>query len=377
MHRLVQGMDQSGDGEVDFREFAGCLHAVVLERQKTQEPEAYVPLLGDIRLAQVDSTGAPRAGAMSMCSRLNLNYETARAATWELLDEADSSLAARAVSIWIMLLIAVSTIAFVVESYARFSVLREGESYPTFAIVEAFCVINFTVEFVLRLWASDARLQFMQQPLNVIDFMAIVPFYVEMAMQTSGGGQSAVLRSVRLVRLFRLFKVSRYLAWLKIFYDTIITSAAPLGLMVFILLIGNVLVASVLFYVEGPSGLKGGNRDFVSIPACMWYILQTATTVGFGRTTPTSTLGKLIGASTAVLGVILMAIPISVISTNFTEQYARLERRTRLLRQSGLMEQEQEQEQESRDSDTASSYAEELHQGALHGDGGRRPAGQS
>lgn len=140
------------------------------------------------------------------------------------------------------------------------------------------------------------------------------------------------MRSVRLVRLFRLFKVSRYLAWLKIFYDTIVTSAAPLGLMLFVLVIGMVLVASVLFYVEGPSGFDNGNRDFVSIPACMWFILQTATTVGFGRVVPTSTLGKLIGAATAVLGVMLMAIPISVISANFTEQYARLERRTRLLR---------------------------------------------
>jgi len=32
MHRLIQGMDESGDGNVDFREFAGCLHAVTIER---------------------------------------------------------------------------------------------------------------------------------------------------------------------------------------------------------------------------------------------------------------------------------------------------------------------------------------------------------
>lgn len=122
------------------------------------------------------------AAQVSWLARVNLMYETARANAWELLDEAESSMAARIISIWIMLLIAMSTVAFVVESYAKFSVLRPGESYPAFAIIEAFCVINFTIEFVVRLWASDARLQFMLQPLNVIDFMAIVPFYIEMAM---------------------------------------------------------------------------------------------------------------------------------------------------------------------------------------------------
>lgn len=53
--------------------------------------------------------------------------------------------------------------------------------------------------------------------LNIIDLVAIVPFYIELMVGGGGtGGSSAVFRVIRLVRVFRVFKISRYLSWVKV-----------------------------------------------------------------------------------------------------------------------------------------------------------------
>ena len=55
--------------------------------------------------------------------------------------------------------------------------------------------------------------------LNIIDVMAIVPFFVNLILSDtagSGGMQFAVLRVLRLVRVFRIFKLSRHSVGLQV-----------------------------------------------------------------------------------------------------------------------------------------------------------------
>ena len=54
------------------------------------------------------------------------------------------------------------------------------------------------------------------------------------------------------------------------------------------------------------------------------------TTVGYGDTTPTSTGGKIIGALCACSGVLILALPVSVIGSNFTLYYSYAQARLRL-----------------------------------------------
>ena len=54
------------------------------------------------------------------------------------------------------------------------------------------------------------------------------------------------------------------------------------------------------------------------------------TTVGYGDVTPKSLPGKLIGALTACSGVLIVALPVSVIGSNFSLYYSYAQARMRL-----------------------------------------------
>jgi len=114
-------------------------------------------------------------------------------------------------------------------------------------------------------------------------------------------------------------------------------STNALILLLFFVSIGSLLCGSLMFYCEkGIWDFKQGAyiRDdiiglvgkepspFYSIGRSLWWVVVTMTTVGYGDYYPTSTQGKCVGAATCCMSVLLMALPITIIGNEFTEQYA-------------------------------------------------------
>ena len=63
---------------------------------------------------------------------------------------------------------------------------------------------------------------------------------------------------------------------------------------------------------------------FGTIPSAAWWVITSMTTVGYGDCFPISTLGKLIAVGAMLAGIIVLALPITVIGSNFahaTELY--------------------------------------------------------
>ena len=49
---------------------------------------------------------------------------------------------------------------------------------PSLALIEAVCISYFTIEYFLRLAGAPVKLDFIKGTMNVIDCLAIAPYYL-------------------------------------------------------------------------------------------------------------------------------------------------------------------------------------------------------
>lgn len=229
-------------------------------------------------------------------------------------DAEDSS---RYFNIVMLVLISLNVIAAILETevglYSRYQIF--------FDLFERISVGIFTLEYILRIWSCTedpkykepilGRLRFVFSPFMLIDLVAFLPFYIPM-----WGMDLRIIRVVRLIRLFRIMKMWRYTKSLSIIQNVVRSKKEELSITLFAGTILLILASSLLYLIE-----HDAQPDvFSSIPASMWWAVVTLTTVGYGDIYPITVLGKLLGASIAVLGIGLFALPAGIISSGFASE---------------------------------------------------------
>lgn len=237
---------------------------------------------------------------------------------WQLFEFPDTSLGARIIAIFSVMVITLSIVTFCVETLPQFRKNEDEKRKQPWFTLETACIIWFTFEYLMRLISSPQKLLFVRSFLNLIDIVAILPYYITLPMQDTKASSFGVLRVIRLVRVFRIFKLSRHSRGLQILGHTLRASLRELGLLIFFLLIGVILFSSAVYYAEGESG-----TDFKSIPDAFWWAVVTMTTVGYGDMKPTTVWGKIVGSLCAISGVLTIALPVPVIVSNFNYFYHR------------------------------------------------------
>lgn len=150
-----------------------------------------------------------------------------------------------------------------------------------FFMIETVCIVWFTFEFIVRfdtnynwrfpnrsqrsklhfrLISCPNKLSFLRDMMNIIDIIAIIPYFITLATVvaeeedlmflplapvsaqeklTNQAMSLAILRVIRLVRVFRIFKLSRHSKGLQILGRTLKASMRELGLLIFFLFIGE------------------------------------------------------------------------------------------------------------------------------------------
>lgn len=216
-------------------------------------------------------------------------------------------------------------ITFCLESVPYFQD-QSSSQYKTLYYADIICVAWFTLEFVIRLIFCPKKLQFFKKPMNWIDFGAIVPFYLNLFISQSDIKTMVVLRVVRLIRIFRIFKLSRHSYGLQILGHTLKSSFSELFLLAFFLSIGVVIFSSIIYYAEKDRP----STKFTTIPASFWWAVVTMTTLGYGDMTPETWEGKIVGSFCAISGVLMIALPVPVIVSNFSLYYSHAKARLKL-----------------------------------------------
>jgi voltage-gated potassium channel len=249
-------------------------------------------------------------------------WHALRRRVYELLDPAIQTYWDRVVHRGLIGLVLVNVVAVVLESVPAI----EARFAPIFTTIEIVSVVVFTVEYGLRLWTAvehmplaghsgwAARWAWARTPSAVIDLVAVLPFYFALFEATD-------LRVFALLRLLRFFKLVRYSSGLASLLEAVY--AERHALVATLLILGGVMLtmATVMHVVE-----REAQPDrFGTIPDAMWWAIITLTTVGYGDVVPITPLGKVVAGITAIMGIAMLALPVGIIATSFSDVIHRRE----------------------------------------------------
>ena len=251
-----------------------------------------------------------------------------RQRVWELLDVSEDPQSGVAdwdwVDVILLVLILLNVIAVILETVKSLQ-LRFGTEFRVFEVIS---VGVFSVEYAARIWACTAdpryrqpiigRLRYVSGFDGVVDLLAILPFYITLALPAAAL-DLRILRVLRLLRFARVLKLGRYSDSLGRMKRVIGARRGDLGVALAAVGVVLILASSAIYYVE----VDTQPDVFTSIPAAMWWGISALTTVGYGDITPVTPLGKFLGGIIQLLGIAIFALPAGIIAAGYEEESRR------------------------------------------------------
>ena len=257
-------------------------------------------------------------------------YEVFRFKVYLVLEEPKSSWFALLVNFFLSCCILGSTLTFAIET-----IPSQEQREIIWWDFEIFFVSVFICEYLLRLWARRVSfVTFVTRPMNVIDLLAVLPFFLEVTILYTGGYLD--MRFLRSVRLLRLFKFGRHSTQLQLIIGGLRKSIWPLALVFLMLSLALVMFGTAMFMVERGTwndSMKcyirpdGNCSPFQSIPQSFWWGIATLTTVGYGDVYPITVPGRLVAGCAMITGIVCVALPTTVLGVQFSEAYGDLKAR--------------------------------------------------
>ncbi|GIL77385.1 hypothetical protein Vretimale_2783 [Volvox reticuliferus] len=258
------------------------------------------------------------------------NYLMSRLHT--VMTDATSSACALMISHLMVLSIIISVLCFCLETIPAFQPDRAPAVARAFTWVEGVTIQIFALDYLLRFISTPDKIKFVIEPFNIIDLIAIVPWYVVTFVGANFNG-TTVFRVLRLLRVFRVLKLGGRYSKLQVVLHSLRKSFDMLGLMVFFIALCIVFFSTLMYYTERgdynaelgyyvrPQESTPKPSPFESIVSGFWWAIVTLMTVGYGDAFPLSAGGKVVASLTMICGVLTLALPISVIGATFSSDW--------------------------------------------------------
>lgn len=252
-----------------------------------------------------------------------LRFGQLRKKIWIRMENPASCLSAKLIAISSLSVVLASIVAMCVHSMSEFQ-NEDGEvDDPVLEGVEMACIAWFTGELAIRLVAAPCQKKFWKNPLNIIDFVSIIPFYATLAVDTKEEesedieNMGKVVQILRLMRIFRILKLARHSVGLRSLGATLRHSYHEVGLLLLFLSVGISIFSVLVYSVEKDEQ----GSSLTSIPACWWWATISMTTVGYGDTHPVTPAGKAVASACILCGILVVALPITIIFNKFSKYY--------------------------------------------------------
>jgi voltage-gated potassium channel Kch len=225
---------------------------------------------------------------------------------------------------FIVVWVIISVLCVILESVSQIRYILNIQ----FIIIDAIAVSIFTIEYCLRLYCCvenpqfshpiTGRLKQAQTTSSIIDFLAILPFFLEVFLH-----HLLDLRFLRVFRLMRLLKLTRYTGATSTLTKVIARELPVMCSSAFIMLLLVILTASLGYLFEH----EAQPDKFENIPQSIYWAVITLASVGYGDISPVTSLGRFMTILMSLLGIGIFAIPAALLSSAFTDQL-RIERET-------------------------------------------------
>ena len=237
--------------------------------------------------------------------------------------------------------------------------------YESLILIDAAGIILFSFDYFLRLitcYTVSPRLagltdnpdlkmsrfgvliRYMCRYDSIVDFFAILPFYIIFAKRRSiVGFTSGFIRILRMPRLLKFMSNAKgtqaISALVTILLRCLNRSSKILVFTLYFYGIGIILFSTIVFVLEGgkfmvntdyPNGAylrdnfsRTGLEQsiFISIPTSIYFTVVTTTTLGYGDFTCQTVAGRAVACLLSFAGIIVLALPIAIIGSSFFDFY--------------------------------------------------------
>lgn len=200
-----------------------------------------------------------------------------------------------------------------------------SDPHPAMLGLDIVCMTVFILETVIHFIACPWKRQYFKNVYNILKVILCLAMLSSLSLdmqkhiidnQTKGTVYVA-LRSISVTRLLLIFRLHKLYVSLDILLLSLKSSLKELCLLAFGFFICVIVYGAMLFSAQLETDM------FPNIWTAMWWAVITMTTVGYGDYFPTTTLGHLIGVACAINGLVILAIPVAAIASNFSSFYSR------------------------------------------------------
>lgn len=198
---------------------------------------------------------------------------------WNLLEHPDTSRPAWLFGMLSLVIVWTSIITGALETVEELHSDLQGAKLvwgDTWSSIEMSLNVYFLIELILRVTFSTNKTEFLLQTMNWLDFVAVAPYFILLILKTNKQSLLGTFKTLKCMRVMRLFRLSKHSRRIAVVGKILKSSLGNFRILMVCLFMVIFIGGTFMYYVES----RTDDKVFTSIPACIWWSVQTITSVG-------------------------------------------------------------------------------------------------